>query len=45
MARVIEITFLLIVLYLVLSNSNSFATVINAASGAYSSSVKVLQGR
>jgi hypothetical protein len=43
--RVFEITFLLIILYLVLANAQAFSTVLGAASGAYSKSVSTLQGR
>lgn len=44
-AKVIEGTILLIILYLVLANSKAFTSIISSGAGAYSSSVKVLQGR
>lgn len=43
--QLLEITFVLIVLYLVLSNGNSFSTVVRSLGGVYANSVKVLQGR
>lgn len=41
----LELTAVLIFVYLILSNSQGFATVTNALGGLYTSSVKVLQGR
>jgi len=40
-----EITFVLILVYLVLSHGSAFSTSINAIAGAYTGSVKALQGR
>ena len=43
--RWLEITFVLIVLYLVLSRASAFSTAVKALAGAYTGSVKALQGR
>ncbi len=43
--RILEITVTLILVYLVLSRAEGFSTAIGAISGAYTSSVKALQGR
>lgn len=43
--RVIEITFTLIIMYLVLSMSTGFSEVVRSLSSAYIGSVKTLQGR
>lgn len=43
--RVLEITFTLILIYLVLSRAEGFSTSIGAISGAYTESVRALQGR
>lgn len=44
-SQVLEITATLIILYLVLTNANHFASVVSAISQGYTSSVKALQGR
>lgn len=44
-ARLLEITVTLIILYLVLSQSKGFASVMNSLSNAYVGAVKALQGR
>lgn len=44
-AKVIEGTILLIILYLVLANSKAFTSIIGTGAAAYSASVKTLQGR
>lgn len=43
--QILEITFTLIVLYLVLANASGFSSVVNSIGGLYVSSVKTLQGR
>lgn len=43
--QVIEGTILLVIIYLVLANGNSFSTVVKALGSVYGSSVKTLQGR
>ncbi len=43
--RILEITFVLIVLYLVLSNGSSFGSVVNTIGSTYIGAVKALQGR
>jgi hypothetical protein len=43
--RVLEITFTLIMVFLVLSNAGNFSTVTGAISNAYVQSVRALQGR
>ena len=43
--RWLEITFVLILVYLVLSRARGFASAIRAISGGYAESVKALQGR
>lgn len=43
--RLLEITFTLILVYLVLSNAGQFSSVVNSLSTAYTSGVKVLQAR
>jgi hypothetical protein len=43
--RILEITFLLVLAYLVIANAGNFATAIKALGGVYAGSVKVLQGR
>ena len=43
--RWMEITFILIVLYLVLSRAGAFSAAIKALSNAYVGGVKALQGR
>jgi hypothetical protein len=45
LSRWLEITFMLIVLYLVLKNAKGFSSAITSLGGVYTSSVKVLQGR
>lgn len=44
-ARVIEGTITLIILYLVLANSKAFTSIIATGAAAYGNSVGVLQGR
>jgi len=44
-SRWLEITFLLILVYLVLSRASGFSTAIRSIGSAYTSSVKALQGR
>lgn len=43
--RVVEVTFLLVLAYLVLSQAGGFYQVMSALGQTYTSSVKVLQGR
>lgn len=43
--QIIGATLLLIVLFLVLSNANDFATASKAVTGLYTESVRTLQGR
>lgn len=43
--RILEITFVAVLVYLVLANADGFNTVAGATAGAYSASVKALQGR
>lgn len=43
--RVIEGTIVLIVLYLILSNSKGFSDIVKSSGAVYGNSVKVLQGR
>jgi hypothetical protein len=43
--RILEITFTLIILYLVLSRAEGFSEVVRSISSAYIGSVKTLQGR
>ena len=43
--RWMEITFILIVIYLVLSRAGAFSLAIKALSSAYTGAVKALQGR
>lgn len=44
-SRILEITFVSVVLYLVLANSSGFGTVTESIAAAYVGSVKALQGR
>lgn len=44
MGRVLEITFVLILLHLVLSRATGFSNAIKAIGGVYVASVKALQG-
>lgn len=44
-AKVIEGTILLIILYLVLANGKAFTSIIATGASAYGNSVKILQGR
>jgi hypothetical protein len=44
-SRILEITFVAIVLYLVLSNAKGFSSALSSLSNAYTSGVKTLQGR
>jgi hypothetical protein len=43
--RLLEITFTLVLLYLVLTNAQGFGSSVGALSRAYVDGVKVLQGR
>ena len=43
--RILEITFVAVLVYLVLKNAEGFSTVAGATAGAYSTSVQALQGR
>lgn len=43
--RVIEVTFILVLVFLVLSNAMGFTLAVGSLSGAYSNAVKTLQGR
>jgi hypothetical protein len=43
--QVIELTLVLVALYLVLTNASGFANVARSLGGVYTSSVKALQGR
>jgi hypothetical protein len=43
--RWIEITFVLIVLYLVLTNSDGFSSAVRSLGSVYTQSVRALQGR
>lgn len=43
--KVLEITFVLVLVYLVVSNASGFSQVVNAIGGTYASSVKALQAR
>lgn len=43
--QVVEVTVLLIVLYLVLSRAQGFSSMVRSMASAYTSSVKALQGR
>ena len=44
-SRWIEITFILILLYLVLTRASGFSSVVRSIGTAYTGSVKALQGR
>lgn len=43
--KVLEITFILVLMYLVLTNGNAFSQVVSSIGSVYTSSVKTLQGR
>jgi hypothetical protein len=43
--RILEITFILVLMYLVLTNGNAFSQVVGSIGSVYTSSVKTLQGR
>lgn len=43
--KVLEITFILVLMYLVLTNGNAFSQVVGSLGNVYTNSVKVLQGR
>jgi hypothetical protein len=45
MSRILEITFVLIVLYLILTNAAAFGTATSAAGATYTQAVRALQGR
>lgn len=42
--RVIEVTFTLIAMYLVITNADKFSTAANAVGGVYVNAVRALQG-
>lgn len=44
-SRIIEVSFLLVLVYLVLSNGSSFGQVVSSIGSVYSGSIKTLQGR
>jgi len=43
--RILEITFFLVLVYLVLSRAEGFSSAMGSLSGAYTESVRTLQGR
>jgi len=43
--RVLEITFILVLMYLVLTNGSAFSQVTQSIGSVYTSSVRTLQGR
>lgn len=43
--RIIEVTFLLVLAYLVVSNAGGFSIAMNGLASAYTSAVRTLQGR
>jgi hypothetical protein len=43
--RILEITFVLVMAYLVIANAGNFATAIRALGSVYIGSVRTLQGR
>lgn len=43
--QLLEITFVLIILYLVVNNASGFSSAVRSIGSVYGSSVKVLQGR
>ena len=43
--KILEITFVAVLVYLILKNAGGFNTVAGASAGAYSTAVKALQGR
>lgn len=43
--QILEITFTLILLYLVLSNASAFSSITTSIGNVYTSAVKTLQGR
>lgn len=45
MGRVIEVTFLLVLAYLVVANADGFSTAIRAMGNTYTGAVRTLQGR
>lgn len=45
LSRILEISFTLIMIYLVLSQADNFSTVIKSAGDIYIKAVKTLQGR
>lgn len=44
-SQLFEFTATLVILYLVLTNADHFAAIVNSLSSGYSASVKTLQGR
>lgn len=43
--RILEITFILVLMYLVLTNGNAFSQVVSSIGSVYNNSVRTLQGR
>jgi len=43
--RVIEVTFLLVLAFIVVSNAGGFSMAMSSLAGAYTSAVRTLQGR
>jgi hypothetical protein len=43
--KVLEITFILVLMYLVLTNGSAFSQVVGSIGNVYTSSVRTLQGR
>lgn len=43
--RILEITFVLVMMYLVIANASNFSKAIGAVGGVYIGAVKTLQGR
>lgn len=44
-SKILEITFVLVLVFLVITNANGFSSAVRAIGGVYSSAVKTLQGR
>lgn len=44
-SKILEITFVLIIIFLVVNNASGFSSVVRSIGSVYGSSVKVLQGR
>lgn len=43
-ARIIEVTFMLVLAYLILKNASGFSSAVRSVGSVYTSSVKALQG-